>query len=62
MKRNKPITTLVYKHEQQTIKVKHKNKGREMQLQDNTKTCYRKRNRIIRQKTSPQPSKLKSIP
>ena len=35
-------TTLVHKHEQQTIKVKHKSKGREMQIQDNTKTCYQK--------------------
>ena len=26
-------TTLVHKHEQQTIKVKHKSKGREMQTQ-----------------------------
>ena len=35
MKRNKPITTLMHKHEKQTIKVKHKSKGREMQPQDN---------------------------
>ena len=44
MKCNKPITTLVHKHEQQTIKVKYKSKGREMQSQDNTKTCYRRGN------------------
>ena len=36
--------TLVHKHEQQTIKLKHKDKGREMQTQDNTKTCYRREN------------------
>ena len=28
--RNEPITTLVHKHEQQIINVKHKSKGREM--------------------------------
>ena len=33
-------TTLVHKNEQQTIKVKHKSKGREMQTQDNTVMCY----------------------
>ena len=27
----------MHKHEQQTIKVKHKSKGREIQTQDNTK-------------------------
>ena len=32
-------TTLVHKHEKQTINVKHKSKGREMQTQDNTMTC-----------------------
>ena len=37
-------TTLVHKHEQQTIKVKYKSKGREMQTQDNTMMCYRRRN------------------
>ena len=42
---NEPITTLVHKHEQQTIKVEHKSKGREMQTQDNTETCYRRGNR-----------------
>ena len=44
MKHNKPITTLVYKHEKQTIKVKHKSKGREMQPKDNTETYYRSGN------------------
>ena len=39
MKRNKPITTLVHKHEHQTLKVKHKSKRRAMQPQDNTKMC-----------------------
>ena len=33
-------TTLVHKHEQQTMKVKHKSKGRDMQTQDNTTMCY----------------------
>ena len=42
MKRNQPI--LVRKHEQQTIKVKHKSKGREMQIQDNTLMCYQRGN------------------
>ena len=51
MKRNEPITTLVHKHEQQTIKVKYKSKRREMQLQDNTKTCYQRGNRKNRRKT-----------
>ena len=46
-------TTLVHKHEQQTIIVKHKSKGREIQTQDNSKTCYRRGNRRTRQKTSP---------
>ena len=32
----------MHKHEQQIIKLKHKSKGREMQIQDNTKTCYQK--------------------
>ena len=32
-----------------------------MQTQDNTKTCYRRGNRKTRQKTSPRPSKSKSI-
>ena len=49
--------TLVHKHEQQTIKVKNKSKGREMQTQDNTAMCYRRGNRRTRQKTSPPPSK-----
>ena len=35
-------TTLVHKHEQQTIKVKYKSKGRKMQTQDNTVMYYRK--------------------
>ena len=38
-------TTPVHKHEQQTIKVKHKSKGREMQIQDNTAMCYQRGNR-----------------
>ena len=42
--RNEPITTLVHKHEQQTIKLKYKSKGKEMQPQDNTEMCYRKEN------------------
>ena len=50
-------TTLVHKHEQPTIKVKHKSKGKEMQKQDNTPMCYRKGNRSTRRKTSPSPSK-----
>ena len=50
-------TTLVHKHEQQTIKVKHKSKGREMQIQHNTPMCYRRGNRRTRRKTSPSPSK-----
>ena len=50
-------TTLVHKHEQQTIKVKHKSKGREMQTQDNMTMCYRRGNRRTRQKTSLPPSK-----
>ena len=37
-------TTLVHKQEQQTIKVKYKGKGREMQTQDNTPMCYRRGN------------------
>ena len=49
--------TIVHKHEQQTIKVKHKSKGREMQIQDNTLMCYRRENRSTRCKTSPPPSK-----
>ena len=48
MKRNKPITTLVHKHEKQTIKVKHKSKGRKMQPQNNTKMCYRRGNQRTR--------------
>ena len=48
MKCNKPITTLVHKHEQQTIKVKHKSKVREMQTQDNAKMYNRKGNRKTR--------------
>ena len=32
-----------------------------MQPQDNTKTCFRRGNQRTRQKTSPQPSKSKSI-
>jgi len=35
--------------------------GREMQTQDNTKTCYRRGNWSTRRKISPQPSKPKSI-
>ena len=50
-------TTLVHKHEQQTIKVKHKSKGREMQTQDNMAMCYQRGNRRPRRKTSPPPSK-----
>ena len=42
MKRNKSKTTPIHKHEQQTIKVKHKSKGREMQPQDNAKMCYQR--------------------
>ena len=34
----------MHKHEQQKIKVKHKSKGRELQIQDNTETCYRRGN------------------
>ena len=34
----------MHKHEQQTINVKYERKGREMQTQDNTKTCYRRGN------------------
>ena len=37
-------TTLVHKHKQQTIKVKHKSKGREMQTQDNMAMCYQREN------------------
>ena len=51
-------TTLVHKHEQETIKVKYKSKGREMQTQDNTPMCYRRENRRTWRKTSPPPSKL----
>ena len=51
----------MYKYEQQTIKIKHKSKGREMQPQDNTKTCYQRGNLRTRRKTSPRPSKSKSI-
>ena len=51
----------MHTHEQQTIKVKHKSKEREMQTQDNTKTCYWRGNQRIQQKISPQPSKSKSI-
>ena len=43
-------TTQVHKHEQQTIKIKYKSKGREMQTQDNTAMCYRKGNRNTRLK------------
>ena len=35
-------TTLVHKHEQQIIKVRHKSKERKMQTQDNTVMYYRK--------------------
>jgi len=59
--RNEPITTLVYKHEQQTINVKYKSKKREIQIKDNIKTCYQRENRRTRWKTSLRPSKLKSI-
>ena len=38
----------MHKQEHQTIKVKHKSKGREMQTQDDTKTCYRRENRRTR--------------
>ena len=41
-------TTLVHKHEQQTIKVKHKSKGKEMQTQDNMAMCYRRENQRTR--------------
>ena len=41
-------TTLVYKHEQLTIKVKYKSKGREMQIQDNTAMCYQRENQTTR--------------
>ena len=44
MKRNKLITAIVHKHAQQTIKVKHKSKGRKMQTQNNTKMSYRREN------------------
>ena len=54
-------TTLVHKHEQQTIKVKYKSKEREMQTQDNTTMCYRRENQRTRQKNSLRPSKSKSI-
>ena len=37
-------TTLVHKHKQQTIKVKYKSKGREMQTQDNMAMCYQREN------------------
>ena len=37
-------TTLMHKHERQTIKVKYKSKEREMQKQDNTVMCYRRGN------------------
>ena len=47
-------TTLVHKHEQQTIKLRHKSKGREMKTQDNTATCYRRGNRRNR-RTHPTP-------
>ena len=57
MKHNKPITTLVHKHEQQIIKVKYKSKGREMQTQDNTAMCYQRGNRSTWRKISPLPSK-----
>ena len=46
-------TTLVHKHEQQTIKEKHKSKGREVQTQDMMMMC----NRRTRQKISLPPSK-----
>ena len=61
MKRNKSITTLVHKHENQTIKVKHKSKGREMQLQDNTMKCYRIGNQSTWWKTFP-PLNLPNVP
>ena len=48
--RNEPIITLVHKHEQSSINVKHKSKGREMQTQDNTKMCYQRENRKTRWK------------
>ena len=51
----------MYKYEQQTIKIKHKSKGREIQPQDNTKTCYQRGNLRTRRKTSLWPSKSKSI-
>ena len=51
----------MHKHEQQTINVKHKNKGREMQTQNKTKTCYQRGNWRTWRKTSPRPSKSKSI-
>ena len=40
----------MHKHEQQTIKLKHKSKGREMQTQDNTKTCYQKETKELGKK------------
>ena len=45
-------TTLVHKQEYQTIKVKHNSREKEIQTQDDTKTCYQRGNRRTRQKTS----------
>ena len=54
-------TTLSHIHPLSTIKEKLKEQGREMQTQDNTETCYPIGNRSTWQKTSPRPSKSKSI-
>ena len=50
MKRKKLITILVNKHEQQTIKVKHKSKGREMQTQNNTRHVIKEETKKLNEK------------
>ena len=50
-------------HNNQKYSLSHnlKSKGREMQTQDNTETCYRRGNQKTRRKSSLRPSKLKLI-
>ena len=55
------MTTLSYIHPLSTIKGKLKEQGRELQIQDNTETCYQRGNQRTRRKTSLQPSKSKLI-
>ena len=59
MKHNKPITTLV--HNQQTIKLKHRSKGRKMQSQDNTRRAIKEEIEELDEKPLRHPPSGKSI-